>query len=328
MTDGSNASAASVGVPSRTATEQRVALRTRRLVLEVARRHFGEPARAVVECAGGLTNAVYQLKVSQGAFIIRTHENATKIQDYLKEQWAMAAARDAGVPVPHVLEVGNLEDGRAYMIAERVLGLEGCAVADRLSVVKQMGQAAARLHAVRTHGFGSVFDWSANSLSKHATWAGYLEDGFGTEARIEMLLKHRVIGRRQARWLRSEASTLAKTRRRPNLQHGDLRLKNVIVQPKSGRIAAIIDWEACVSMPGPAWDLSLALHDLGLDEKEAFLEGYGMAPKAFAKTLDAIRCFNMLNYAHAVHSAALRQDDRRLAWFRARLAGELDLTHP
>ena len=327
MTDALTTLSEKAAATPRTAAERRAAARARRLVLEVARRHFGEAARSVSECAGGLTNAVYHLKVSQGAFIVRTHENATKIQDYLKEQWAMGAARNAGVPVPSVLEVGNLEDGRAYMIAERVLGLEGREAPNRLGVIEQMGQAAARLHAIRTHGFGAVFDWSANSLSKHETWAGYLNDGFGAEARIDTLLGHRVIGRRQARWLRSTASALARARRRPGLHHGDLRLKNVIVEPQSGRIAAIIDWESCVSMPGPAWDLSLSLHDLGVDDKEAFLTGYGMSPKAFAESLDAIRCFNMLNYAHAVRSASSRRDLRRLAWFRARLAGELELSH-
>jgi Ser/Thr protein kinase RdoA (MazF antagonist) len=71
------------------AAAQRAAATARKHVLEIARRHFGEPARRVFECGGGLTNAVYQFKVSQGEFIVRTHQDPTKIQQYLKEQWAM-----------------------------------------------------------------------------------------------------------------------------------------------------------------------------------------------------------------------------------------------
>lgn len=304
---------------------KRAAARSRKLVLEIARRHFGESAQRVAERAGGLTNAVYQLKVSQGEFIVRTHENATKIHDYLKEQWAMDAARAAGVPAPRVLEVGNFVDGRPYMIAEEVPGIQASLAPGRLAVIEQMGRAAASLHAIRTQGYGTVFDWSSNSLSKHGSWAGYLAKGFDVEGRLQTLLQHRMIGRRQALLLRRTAARMARWRQDPGLHHGDLRLKNVIVDPAKGRIAAIIDWESCASMPGPIWDLSLALHDVGVDDKEAFLEGYGMKPKQFSETLAFLRCFNMLNYANAVRSAAEKKKHERLAWLRLRLAGELDL---
>jgi len=311
-----------------TGPSKRSAARARKLVLEVANRHFGGSARRIVERGGGLTNAVYQLKVSQGEFIVRTHENATKIHDYLKEQWAMDAARAAGVPTPRVLEVGNFVDGRPYMIAELVRGIEGPFAPGRLAVVEQMGRAAALMHDIRTQGFGTVFDWSSNSLSKHSTWAGYLAEGLDVEGRLQTLLQHRMIGRRQAQLLRRTAARMARWRQRPGLHHGDLRLKNVIVEPAKGRIAALIDWESCASMPGPAWDLSLALHDLGVDEKEAFLEGYGMKPKTLSESLPFLRCFNVLNYANAVRSAAEKKKHDRMAWLRLRLAGELDLYEP
>lgn len=309
-------------------TAAATALRARKLVLSVARHHFGEPARQLAECGGGLTNAVYRFKVSQGEFVARTHEDSTKFQDYLKEQWAMDAARAVGVPTPRVLEVGSFADGRPYMISERVHGIEGRLAPKRLDLLEQMGQAAAKLHTVRTHGFGSVFDWSTNTLSKHGTWAGYLAKGFGTKARIDILARQRMLTPKQAHWLEHSMAAFARCREPPVLHHGDLRLKNVIVDPASGRIAALIDWEGCASMPGPAWDLSLALHDLGIDGKEAFLRGYGIKRRRYLESLDAVRCFNMLNYAHAVGAAAVKKDKERLAWLRVRLAGQLDLFRP
>lgn len=320
----SAASTAATSLP-RTAADRRAAARARKHVLEIARRHFGEPARSVRECSGGLTNAVYQFKVSQGEFVVRTQEDPTKVHDYLKEQWAMDAARAAGVPTPRVLEVGNSGNGQAYMVVERVLGVEGRLGVQRLDVLEHMGRAAATLHRVRTHGFGSVFDWSSNSLSKHATWTGYLAEGFDAEGRIDTLVRHRVVTEKQARWLRKTSRQMASMRQRPCLKHGDLRLKNVIVDPATCRVLAVIDWESCASMPGPAWDLSLSLHDLGIDEKEAFLTGYGLTAKAFASLVNVMRCFNMLNYAHAVQSAAAGKRHERLNWLRLRLAGGLDL---
>jgi aminoglycoside phosphotransferase (APT) family kinase protein len=309
-------------VPSRSAAS---AQRSRRLVLEVARHHFGESARRVTERGGGLTNAVYELKTSQGAFIVRTHEDATRIKEYLKEQWAMDAARAAGVPTPKVLEVGNFADGRPYMVAEHSAGIEGRHAPDRLGLLEQLGRAAKTLHGIRTHGFGQVFDWSSNKLSRHASMADFLAQGFEVEKRIGILAQQRMLGRAQAASLRRSAAEMARWKKPPALQHGDLRLKNAIVDPKTGRLAALIDWDECRSLPGAAWDLSIGLHDLGIDEKQAFLAGYGMTPKSFADLLPYLRCFNVLNYADAVRAAVEKKDKQRLAWLRLRLAGALDL---
>jgi hygromycin-B 4-O-kinase len=301
------------------------AQRSRRLVLDVARHHFGESARRIKERGGGLTNAVYELKTSQGAFIVRTHEDATRIKEYLKEQWAMDAARAAGVPTPKVLEVGNFADGRPYMVAEHAAGLEGRLAPDRLGTIEQLGRAARTLHGIRTHGYGKVFDWSINRLSRHASMAEFMNNGLDVDARIAVLVQQRMLGRAQAAALRRTAAEIARWKKPPSLQHGDLRLKNAIVDPKTGRLAALIDWDECCSMPGPGWDLSVALHDLGVDEKEAFLAGYGMSPKAYADLLPYLRCFNLLNYADAVRAALDKKDKNRLAWLRLRLAGALDL---
>ena len=310
-------------LPSRSAAS---AQRSRRLVLEVARHHFGESARRVTERGGGLTNAVYELKTSQGAFIVRTHEDPTRINEYLKEQWAMDAARAAGVPTPEVLEVGNFADGRPYMVAEHTAGIEGRQAPGRLETLEQLGHAAKALHGIRTHGYGQVFDWSSNRLSRHASMAEFLAQGFDVEKRIGVLVQQRMLGKPQAAFLRRTAAEMARWKKPPALQHGDLRLKNAIVDPKTGRLAALIDWDECRSMPGAAWDLSVALHDLGVDEKEAFLAGYGMKAKDYAALLPYVRCFNVLNYADAVRGAAAdRKKPERLAWLRLRLAGELDL---
>ena len=121
---------------------------------------------------------------------------------------------------------------------------------------------------------------------------------------------------------------MARWRKRPVLHHGDLRPKNAIVDADSGRLLAVLDWENCVSAPAPFWDLSLALHDLGIDEKEAFLAGYGMNPRAAAAAMPYVRLFNILNYAHAVESAARKKRPERLERFRLRLSGGLDLYDP
>jgi len=92
-----------------------------------------------------------------------------------------------------------------------------------------------------------------------------------------------------------------------SFNHGDLRLKNILLDSE-GRIAAILDWEKCLSQVAPYWELSIALHDLSIDDKEAFLEGYGLNPANYALSAPAVRFFNILNYSTEVSQAAEQGD--------------------
>ena len=299
--------------------------RALRAIKEIGERHFKEKPRKVRRLGGGRTNLVIQFRVSQGDFVFRMHEDACKVHDYLKEQWAMDAARAVGVPTAKVLEVGSLPDGRPYMIQERVQGVEARQLGDRMAPLRELGELAARLHAVKTKGFGTTFDWSSNALSRHTSWRDYLARSFDAGGRLALLRRHRMLNERQSRALRLSIRALESWRPTSALQHGDLRLKNLVVDPDTGRIKALVDWENCLSWPAPYWDLSIALHELGIDEKEAFLEGYGMNPARFGKHVPVVRMINVLNYAHAVHSAAHHKDRAQLAWLRLRLAAGLDL---
>jgi hygromycin-B 4-O-kinase len=117
---------------------------------------------------------------------------------------------------------------------------------------------------------------------------------------------------------------MLKLKSRPVLNHGDLRLKNVIAD-EGGKILAIIDWEKATSNVAPHWDLSIALHDLGIDQKQQFIEGYGIAPKRLADIAPYIKAFNLLNYAEAIGSAIKSKNKPELAKLSTRLSGDLDL---
>ncbi len=119
-------------------------------------------------------------------------------------------------------------------------------------------------------------------------------------------------------------SEAAKIRSRPVLNHGDMRLKNVIAS-EEGRINAIIDWEGCTSNIAPAWELSLALHDLGVDGTQQFLDGYGISSKKYRDALPLIKAFNIANYASAIEQVAAAKDKKALENYRLRLSGAFDL---
>jgi hygromycin-B 4-O-kinase len=109
------------------------------------------------------------------------------------------------------------------------------------------------------------------------------------------------------------------------LNHSDLRLKNVLVDPDSGKITAILDWDDAKSAVAPFWELSLALHDLTIDERHAFLEGYGLTPKEFRDIAWGVKTVNILNYAETTQWYADDKNEKGLEDYRTRLNGHFDL---
>lgn len=94
---------------------------------------------------------------------------------------------------------------------------------------------------------------------------------------------------------------------------------------EKGKITAILDWENCVSSIGPYWDTSIALHDLSIDAQWRYLDGYGLPDKKIAEISDAVKVFNLLNYAPAIERILEKKDKPKLGHYKLRLKGVLDL---
>lgn len=296
----------------------------RRMAQEVLTHLLGGKPKRLEPLGGGLTNFVFEARHAEGDLVVRLSANPAKVKEYLKEQWAMARAREQGVPVPEVLEVGTEPIPFPYMVSRKVAGTEGTHHPERLRVAREMGRLARMIHAVPTSGFGHTFDWSENRLSRKDTWADYLDREFRGEQRLALLEEHEMLSKHALKALRVTLEDIEGWEPKPVLNHGDLRLKNVIVGAK-GEIAAVLDWEFCTSNAAPYWDVSLALHDLSVDAKEELLAGYGMTPRELLDAAPALRAFNVLNYAAVVERAVKEDDQPTLDRLRARLRGGLDL---
>jgi hypothetical protein len=98
-----------------------------------------------------------------------------------------------------------------------------------------------------------------------------------------------------------------------------------VIVDEGGDIAAIVDWEECLSTIAPQWELSIALHDLSIDEKQIFIDGYGLSVTQIEQMAPLIKAFNILNYATVVEIAVDKQDHKTLTDLKLRLSGCLDL---
>lgn len=290
--------------------------------LDHSRKADAEKPAQITHLAGGLTNLVFSVRDARGNFVVRLGSDPGRVSAFMKEQWAIAKAREAGVPSPEVLQVGNEAAPVAYMISRQAIGTEARFHPERTRILRELGRHAAVINSIRTSGFGSTFDWSHNQLSHNATWSEFLQGELKIEEGLETLGSCTMLQPARVKKLRATLEGAAGKDRVPTLNHGDLRLKNVLVDDK-GAISCILDWEHCTSNLAPEWELSIALHDLAIDEKQEFLDGYGLSREQIATISPVLKAMNLINYAPMVHCAA--KNKALLEHYRVRLAGELDL---
>jgi len=291
---------------------------------KVARHHFGKSFQKIEFKPAGKTNFVFDVLTKKGSFILRIGGFHRKIHDYFKEQWVTQKAMQAGVPVPEILEVGDEIIPYPYMLQQKIEGVEAVNHPDRLMILQKLGKYARLIHSIPTTGFGKVFDWSKNKLSKKKTWTEFLEKELLVSEGFKFLQDNEILSKKKIKRLTTEFERLKKWKVTPSLNHCDLRLKNVIVN-EAGEIKAILDWEDCSSNCAPYWDFSIALHDLSIDGKQKFLEGYQPDVEEFSKKAYALTVFNIINYIPALQRIIARKDKNGLAFYKLRLDGAMDL---
>jgi aminoglycoside phosphotransferase (APT) family kinase protein len=294
------------------------------LARTVIERHFGQPPRRITPKTAGLSNFVFEAKHEEGDFIVRLSPEAASMDLFLKEQWAERAAAKAGVPTAEILEVGTSVIPFPYMIVRSVSGTEATSHPKRLDIVREMGRYASIINSIRTKGYGETFEWSRNKLSRQATWQHYLKDEYRWEEKVETLDKHRLLSPAQSKQIRKIFRDATKLTSRTSLNHSDMRLKNVIADD-NGKIVAIIDWEKSTSNIAPQWEFSIALHDLGIDEKQRFIEGYGLTARKIAEIAPLVKAFNMLNYTSEIDNLAAAKDKAGIERVRMLFSGVFDL---
>ena len=296
----------------------------RELARLVLKHHFGNSAGRLTAKSGGISNFVFEAKHAEGDFIVRVSPDKARLNAFIKEHWCERAARQAGVPTAEILETGAAIIPFPYAISRSVEGAEATDHPERGKIITELGRYAKTLNSIHTRGFGETFDWSNNELSRNKTLKEYLEGEYRYEARIETLTRSGLLPAETIKSVKRIARELLKIKTRPALNHGDLRLKNVIAN-QAGKIIAIIDWEKATSNIAPHWEFSVALHDVGVDEREQFVTGYGMTPKRLSEIAPFVKVFNLLNYTDKINEALAAKDKAALARFRMRLSGAFDL---
>jgi len=294
------------------------------MVRKLVKHHFGGAIKKIEFKPAGKTNYVFEVVNGDGKFIVRISDSRTKLNDFIKEQWATQKVSEKKVPVPEILEVGNEMIPLPYMLQKKIEGKEAMDHPKRLDILYDLGCYVKQIHSIPTEGFGHSFNWSNNKLSKKTTWPDFINKELELNDRIKFLEQKNILPKKKLARLTSFFEKIKKWKGKPSLNHCDLRLKNVLATDK-GKIKAILDWENCSSNMAPYWDFSIALHDLSIDGKEKFLEGYGLNFEEFNQMSYALTAFNLVNYIPTLQQIIDRKDRNVLELYKLRLNGSLDL---
>jgi Ser/Thr protein kinase RdoA (MazF antagonist) len=216
-------------------------------VRDAVRHGLGEEPKSLARLRSHPSRQVYLVRLEEREVVLKVlHSRDMRA---LACRFAVDALREAGIPSPAVLKVhkaGRLF-GKPYLIMERVAGLPmnewllGAKPDDAAlhAVLEELGRHLAVMHTLPgAGGFGKLND---DGRGRYETWREYL-----AAERLPSLARLReggILSRRTERRAdeaierHDELQDVAS----PFLLHNDLTLKNVFIDPRGPRVAALID---------------------------------------------------------------------------------------
>lgn len=265
-----------------------------RAVRETVTRHVNRPAGEVTALGGAEERRVYRVDTGDGPVVVkvlgRTGLRAAGCG------YAVAALRDAGIPTPRLLAVdrSGTHFPTPVAIYECAPGvpasrwqLEQHPTASEMgAMLRDLGGYVRRMHDIETPGgFGKLTD---RGVGTSRSWPNALFNKrqrarSGEKLRtldIGSLADAGVISGPIVAELEAvvDAAGPRLERPAPNLVHNDITLKNVLVDPTTGAVTAILDLHNALG-GDPLFDLARFRYFYrGRGLLEPLLDGYGSEP--------------------------------------------------
>jgi len=257
----------------------------------------------------GIVNQVFVAETDNSKVIVRMNDTGT-YSSFAKEKWCIEQARAVGIPSPEVLSIGIAYE-TAYMIQSFVDGVNGLdSTKSKSDIWRQLGFYVKLIHTIPAKGYGeNLIDpihgmfQSPPHAGTDGSWLGYLNYNINSLTESDRFILLGIINQTESKRIRKLFEGLKKEKFRFALNHGDISLKNTIVN-NEGQVV-LLDWgsaEVSVVPHGEIIEL-MKSQILGvgpnIEEFKAFLDGYGLKEKDIAsmKPLLLLRAFDKLRWA-------------------------------
>ena len=269
-----------------------------RLVSRVSSTFLKDVQIRVVRILGrGSVNNVFIVEAANTKFVVRLGDHKESLQEYTKEAWCIDEAAVRGVPVATVLGVGVIEE-RGFMIQSYIAGDEGRDTQlPKSHIWRELGRYAKSIHSIEVAGFGLKLEDLTQGDSRES-WLAYLNYNIESLNENDELIKLKVVTQSESKVIREFFSDLRSKPFNFGLNHGDLSLKNVIVD-ESGKVN-LLDWGSAEASIVPHHDLiqMLKMNMLENDPDDAaiqsFLDGYGISESEFEQMTPTLESLLLL----------------------------------
>ncbi|XEC95974.1 aminoglycoside phosphotransferase family protein [Paenibacillus tarimensis] len=257
----------------------------------------------------GFVNQVCVVETESRKVVVRMNDTGT-YPSYMKEKWCIEQAAAVGIPGPEVLSIG-IVDETAYMIQAFVDGDNGLdSMVPKSDVWRQLGKYARLIHSIQVKGYGeNLIDpvhgefHSPSHAGSDGSWLGYVQYNINSLTEYDRLIELGVITQMKSQKVRKLFENLKKGTFRFGLNHGDISLKNTIVN-QTGQVI-LLDWGNAEVRPVPHGDINWLMQcqildgDPNMEEFKAFLDGYGISVEDLAdmRHLLLLRAFDNLRWA-------------------------------
>lgn len=265
------------------------------------------PTVEVIPIIGrGTVNKVFVVGAGSEKVVVRMSARGEASDEYAKEAWCIERAATLCVPVTRVLAVGR-RDGHAYILQTYVAGDEGrdSRVPERY-IWQELGKHARLIHSIEVRGFGLKLSDMTQGDAR-ASWLRYLEYNIESLTEEDQLIELNVVTKSQSKIIKAIFAELKAREFIFGLNHGDISLKNTIVDRRG--VVNLLDWGSAEASIVPHHDLiemlkmSMLENDPDDDALRAFLDGYGISQTEFERmmpeleSLLLLRAFDKLRWA-------------------------------
>ncbi len=247
----------------------------------------GKPSE-ILPIKHGYVNKVCKIILKdKRELLVKLNKSRSHFVNFQKEKWCIEMVKRLKVPVPHVYEVGNSIVPCSYSVMEYVEHIPGDLYEkDHIKIWEQLGFYASRINRIETKGFGKEFqgkDWFNfnNDLNSFVDMLLSFDDFY------ESVISLRLLKNKEVYEIKKRLSHLQMIPYESKLIHGDLWLKNVMVNDK-GKITAIIDWDYASAGVAPYMELAGTLETKSTKEEDAFLSGFGVSRGDYLNMTDII----------------------------------------
>ncbi len=261
----------------------------------------------------GNVNQIFLVAARDAQVVVRMNDDAETFAQYRKEAWCIAQTTARDVSGPAVLAVGRA-DRYAYMVQAFVRGANGADKRDaKAHIWRKLGEYARLIHAVEVRGLGITLAEFAQGNAR-TDWLRYVDSNIARLTEADELIELGVLTWPEAQAVKRLFGKLREREFKFGLNHGDLSLKNTIIN-EAGAIT-LLDWGSARADIVPHADLIQLLRMQLLEDDpddeslRAFLADYGLTPAEFARMRSALAGLLLLRACDTLRWAIERRPER------------------